>query len=126
MLRTFWDVATELNPGAEPMDEKHMPLCRSGQLSRLWEGGGLQDVVETGLSFQMQFASFDDFWEPFLGGQGPAGAYVESLGGRRQKRSSDRPLPTGWRPGIRPSFLPPAPGRFEGQSHESGGVARAE
>ena len=27
----------------------------------------------------MAFASFDDYWQPFLRGQGPAGAYVASL-----------------------------------------------
>src|SRR5918993_2495789 len=35
MLRIFWDAAVRLDPKAEKIDEKHMKLCRSGQLSEL-------------------------------------------------------------------------------------------
>src|SRR6266567_6733016 len=44
MLRTFWDAAVHLDPGAEKLDEKHMPLCRSGELSTLWRQGELENV----------------------------------------------------------------------------------
>src|SRR5437867_12258869 len=36
MLRVFWDSAVEVDPRAEKFDEKHMPLCRAGELSQLW------------------------------------------------------------------------------------------
>ncbi len=83
MLRVFWDAAVALDPGAEKMDEKHMPLCRAGELSALWRSGGLRDVREQAIDFNMRFESFADYWEPFLLGQGPAGAYVHGLNGDR-------------------------------------------
>ena len=79
MLRTFWDAAVALDPGAAPRDERHMPLCARGALADLWRTHGLQDVDEQPLTIDMAFASFDDYWQPFLCGQGPAGVYVSSL-----------------------------------------------
>ncbi len=79
MLRAFWDAAVALNAAAEKVDEKHMPLCRSGELSDLWRRSGLQDIREQSINVNMRFESFADYWEPFLLGQGPAGAYVRSL-----------------------------------------------
>lgn len=79
MLRIFWDAATALEPGAAVHDEKHMPLCLAGELQALWDSAGLSAVTEQGLEKAACFASFNDFWSPFLLGQGPAGAYVRSL-----------------------------------------------
>jgi SAM-dependent methyltransferase len=79
MLRTFWDAAVALDPDAAPRDERHMPLCTHGALAELWRMHGLQDVDEQPLTIEMKFASFDDYWQPFLCGQGPAGGYVSSL-----------------------------------------------
>ena len=79
MLRTFWDAAVALEPAAAPRDERHMPLCTRGALTDQWRTHGLHDVDEQPLTIDMAFESFDDFWQPFLGGQGPAGVYVSSL-----------------------------------------------
>ena len=79
MLRQFWDAATETDPSATKLDEKNMPLCRSGELSELWKRGGLEDVREEPIDTQIRFSSFADYWDPFLLGQGPAGAYVRKL-----------------------------------------------
>lgn len=79
MLRIFWDAAVALDFAADRLDEKHMPLCRKGELSELWVHGGLRKVKESPLEITMRFASFDDFWNPFLLGQGPAGTYVNHL-----------------------------------------------
>ena len=81
MLRTFWDAATATDPGAGQADEKHMPLCRKGELSALWNEGGLEKVREEAIGIRMEFETFADYWEPFLLGQGPAGAYVRHLAG---------------------------------------------
>jgi len=78
MLRTFWDAAK-----ADSLDEKHMPLCRAGELSDLWKQGGLENVREEPLDITMQFQSFEDYWDPFLLGQGPAGRYAASLDPRQ-------------------------------------------
>lgn len=79
MLRVFWDEAVARDPSIAKRDERHMPLCRSGELAALWRAHGLKQVVEQPLTFTMTFASFDDYWTPFLGGQGPAGAYAAKL-----------------------------------------------
>lgn len=84
MLRIFWDEAVAADPAAAPRDERHMPLCRQGELAALWRAGGLANVEEQPLLFTMSFASFDDYWTPFLGGQGPAGAYVAKLSDDRR------------------------------------------
>ncbi len=79
MLRIFWDEAVAADPAAEPRDERHMPLSHEGELAALWRAAGLEDVVEEARTVPMRFASFDDYWSPFLLGEGPAGAYVASL-----------------------------------------------
>ena len=79
MLRLFWDEAVALNPSSEARDERNMPFSREGELADLWREHGLVDVQGAPLVISMSFPSFDDFWSPFLEGQGPAGAYVASL-----------------------------------------------
>jgi SAM-dependent methyltransferase len=83
-LRVFWDEATALNPAMDARDERHMPLCRMGELVVLWREHGLQDVLEETLAIQTRFVSFDDYWSPFLEKQGPAGEYVASLPARER------------------------------------------
>ena len=85
MLRTFWDAAVLIDPGAEKLDEKHMPLCGAGELSVLWRQSGFENVRERTIDIRMRFESFADYWEPFLLGQGPAGAYVGSLDSNQLK-----------------------------------------
>lgn len=84
MLRFFWDEAVALDPAAEPRDERHMKLCREGQLGALWRKAGLADVHEQALTLEQRFTSFDDYWAPFLEGVGPAGAYAVSLAEERR------------------------------------------
>jgi SAM-dependent methyltransferase len=79
MLRVFWDEAVALDGGVAARDERTMPLCRRGELGALWRASGLEQVEEEPIETELPFASFDDYWSPFLGGQGPAGAYVASL-----------------------------------------------
>jgi hypothetical protein len=90
MLRIFWDEAVALDPAAAARDERHMPLCRHGQLSSLWLANGLLAVGERPLTIEQRFESFDDYWQPFLGGQGPAPAYAMSLDETARARLRDR------------------------------------
>jgi SAM-dependent methyltransferase len=78
-LRFFWDEAVALDPAIEPRDERHMKLCRRGQLALLWTQAGLHHVDEASLTIEQAFASFDDYWDPFMQGVGPGGAYVATL-----------------------------------------------
>jgi SAM-dependent methyltransferase len=79
MLRVFWDEAVALDSTIAARDERNMPLCRPGELAALWRANGLERVEELPITIELSFASFDDYWRPFLGGQGPAGAYAASL-----------------------------------------------
>ncbi|MFQ5744804.1 MAG: class I SAM-dependent methyltransferase [Acidobacteriota bacterium] len=79
-LRTFWDVAASLDPGACELDEgRRFPLCRPEALSELFLAAGLEDVRCEPIEMSTDFASFEDYWKPFLGGTGPAPSYVASL-----------------------------------------------
>jgi len=79
MLRLFWDTVVGLRPNDAQKDERHMRLCRHGELATLWRSRDLQDVTEDALTVTTAFASFDDYWNPFLEKQGPAGHYVAAL-----------------------------------------------
>jgi SAM-dependent methyltransferase len=79
MHSIFWEEARKLDPAAEHPRERLRPYSRQGELKALWEATGLERVEETGLEIDLDFASFDDYWLPQLGGAGPAGAYLISL-----------------------------------------------
>jgi len=72
--------AVELDPDATELDEGvRFPLCRANALEQLFTSTGFKDVAGTAIDIPTPFASFDDYWRPFLGGQGPAPAYAMSL-----------------------------------------------
>jgi hypothetical protein len=79
-----------LDPAAAAKDERNMKLSREGQLGGLWNKAGLVEVREQPLTIEQPFASFDDYWQPFLKGVGPAGAYVVSLSDERRARLEAR------------------------------------
>ena len=80
-LRRFWDVATELDPSAAASDEgrRRFPLCRPAPLRAAFEAAALSNVETAAIEIATPFDSFDDYWNPFLAGQGPAGTYVTGL-----------------------------------------------
>ena len=81
LMRHFWDAAGELNPTARELDEgRRFPLCRPGPLAELFRSAGLDRVEVRPIDVPTRFRDFDDYWAPFLGGQGPAPGYAMSLG----------------------------------------------
>jgi SAM-dependent methyltransferase len=92
MMRRFWDTAVELDPAAAELDEgrRRFPLCRPDPLRDLWAHAGLRDVAVDAIEIPTVFVDFDDYWTPFLGGQGPAPGYVASL--PEQRRDALREL----------------------------------
>jgi len=79
-LRFFWDAARELDPDAVKLDEGvRFPLCSPGALQALFASANLKGVEGRAIEISKPFTNFDDYWQPFLGGQGPAPAYVMSL-----------------------------------------------
>lgn len=89
MLRAFWDAVIRTDPAAERLDEKHMRLCRAGELASLWKRAQLTNIREKPIEVVMRFSSFSDYWEPFLLGQGPAGAYARTLEPDRLRKLRD-------------------------------------
>jgi SAM-dependent methyltransferase len=80
MIRWFWDAAAAVDPASRPLDEAaRFPRCRPAALAELFQMAGLRQVEVTGLEIETVFSSFDDYWEPFLGGTGPAPAYLASV-----------------------------------------------
>ncbi len=80
MLRYFFDAAVALNPEAAALDEaSRFTLCQPTPLRELFEGVGLAGVVTRAIDVPTVFESFEDYWEPFCGGQGPAPGYVATL-----------------------------------------------
>jgi SAM-dependent methyltransferase len=91
LMRFFWDAAVELDPDAAKLDEGvRFPLCRPEALEELFASTGLEEVEAKPIDIPTAFANFDDYWEPFLGGQGPAPAYVMSLDETARVRLRDR------------------------------------
>ena len=65
-------------------------LSKEGELGDLWRESGLQSVEERPLEIDQAFATFEDYWAPFLGGQGPAGGYVRALTDAGRARLEER------------------------------------
>jgi SAM-dependent methyltransferase len=76
-LSTFWTAARSLNPSAP--DESAMPGVAEGQLAELFSAAGLRNVESSSLTVEVEHESFNDWWDPFRLGVGPAGKYVEGL-----------------------------------------------
>ena len=81
-LGPFWDAARELDPAVE--DESDLPGARAGHLTELFRAAGLREVEETTVGASVQHESFEQWWEPFLLGVGPAGAHATRLDEERQ------------------------------------------
>jgi SAM-dependent methyltransferase len=80
LMRRFWDAAVELDPAAADLDEgRRFPIARPEPLANLFGASGVDAVEVRALEVPTVFASFDDYWSPFLGGQGPAPGYCTSL-----------------------------------------------
>ncbi len=79
MLRTFWDAAAAVHPDASAVDEALSRPAQAGGVEAMFRGAGLEDVVGGLLDVAMHFPVFDDYWEPFLLGIGPAGDFTREL-----------------------------------------------
>jgi SAM-dependent methyltransferase len=90
MMRYFWDAAVTVDPAAAELDEgQRFPLCRPEPIGELWTKAGLDDVTVRAIDVPTVFADFDDYWQPFLGGQGPAPGYAMALTEERRRALRD-------------------------------------
>lgn len=91
LMRLFWDAASEIDPGAAKLDEGvRFPVCRPEALRTLFVDAGLDKPELTQIDLTTSFENFEDYWQPFLGGQGPAPAFAMSLDEDTRSRLRDR------------------------------------
>jgi SAM-dependent methyltransferase len=96
-LSLFWEAASVLDPDVE--GEAQLAGARQGQLVELFEASGLHEIEEAVLSVDVEHPSFEDWWEPYTLGVGPAGAYAAGLDPARQAQLRQ----------LCRELLPPAP-----------------
>ena len=79
--RMFFDTAAVLDPQAAELRARSCvrPMTRPGELGAAWRAAGFVEIRECELTIRMEHADFEDFWRPYLGGQGPGAAYVAGL-----------------------------------------------
>lgn len=89
-LAPFWDAVHEIDPEAE--DEALLSGAQRGHLTELFEAAGLHGVQEGPLAVDVVHPSFEEWWEPYTFGVGPAGDYIQRLddGGRARVESVAR------------------------------------
>jgi len=81
-LRYFWDAAVSIDAHSNRLDEGvRFPICNLGYLKEAFQNAGMYEIAVTKLDIITVFKDFDDYWNPFLGGQGPAPGYLASLSG---------------------------------------------
>lgn len=79
--RLLWDTAAGIDPAAAATRDKIFanPLAKPDGMRDLWQAAGLRHVERHSVTVRMDFADWDDYWTPLLGGQGPVGSYVAGL-----------------------------------------------
>jgi SAM-dependent methyltransferase len=87
-LSTFWSAVREVDPGVE--DEAGRAGTREGHLGELFGRAGLRDVRLPVLTVRSRFATFEEWWEPYTLGVGPAGQYVGGLTDARRDELRER------------------------------------
>ncbi|MET0811989.1 MAG: methyltransferase domain-containing protein [Microbacterium sp.] len=113
-LSRFWEVLSTTDPSAP--SEAELPGTRSGQLSAYLREAGLDDISETLLTVSVRHPTFEDWWNPYLRGAGPVGAYIDSLddAGRARLEATLR------------TEMPPAPFEVTGSAWAARGTVRAQ
>jgi ubiquinone/menaquinone biosynthesis C-methylase UbiE len=76
-LAPMWRAVRDLHPGA--LNESVQAGTREGHLAELMAQAGCTDVADDSLSARIEHETFDEWWEPFTLGVGPAGAFVAKL-----------------------------------------------
>jgi SAM-dependent methyltransferase len=91
LIRHFWEAVAAIDPAAAARDQGRLysALCNPGALAALFEVAGLREADTCAIDVPTTFTDFDDYWSPFLGGQGPAPAYVATLDPDHRDRLRD-------------------------------------
>ena len=111
-LNVFWQAAHELDPNVE--DETQLAGAREGHLAQLFEAAGLDDVEQSTLEVSVAHPSFEDWWEPYTLGVGPAGGFAARLDEARLAELRERCR----------ALLPPAPFVLTSRAWAARGLVR--
>lgn len=87
-LSLYWQAVRELDPDVE--DESQLAGAGEGDLGLLFREAGLREIQESTLSVSVEHPSFEEWWEPYTLGVGPAGVYVAGLNAEMQAQLRDR------------------------------------
>jgi SAM-dependent methyltransferase len=87
-LGAYWDAARGLDP--DVVDESRLAGAREGHLGELFETAGLREIEETSLEVSVEHPTFEEWWEPFELGVGPAGVYAAGLDPNRRVELRER------------------------------------
>jgi SAM-dependent methyltransferase len=91
LMRHFWEAAVALDPAVQELDEgRRFPICQPDRLTALFQQAELGTVEGRAIDVPTRFRDFDDYWSPFLGGQGPAPSYAMSLSEERRAMLRER------------------------------------
>lgn len=87
----FWEAAVALDPDAARIDERtRYPICQPEALARLFRNAQLHAVETTKITVPAVFSDFNDYWQPFLAGYGPASTYALNLPSERLTALQER------------------------------------
>lgn len=90
-MRHFWNAAASLDDDAFDLDEgRRFPMCNPTPLTHLFQDAGLHHIETRPIDIPTDFKNFEDFWMPFLGGQGSAPGYAMSLSEERRAELRER------------------------------------
>lgn len=90
-MRHFWNAAAAVDPTAYELDEgRKSPICNPDALRTLFQDAGLVNIETSPIDISTTFQDFDDFWSPFLAGQGPAPSYLMSLSEEKRRQLRER------------------------------------
>jgi SAM-dependent methyltransferase len=87
-LGPFWEAARQIDP--DVVDESRLAGVREGHLAELFAEAGIREIEDGELAFAVAHASFDEYWEPFTLGVGPAGSYLATLDDDRRNAVRER------------------------------------
>ena len=89
-LKLFWDAVVAQDATAASLHEgERFPASNPDGLRALFHSAGLGEAVVEPIEIETHFENFDDYWRPFLGGQGPAPTYVCAMEESQRNRLRD-------------------------------------
>jgi SAM-dependent methyltransferase len=91
IIRLFWEQAFRSDRSITRLPEvRRYPLCRPAPLRANFTRAELEGIEVRPLDAPARFRDFDDYWQPFLGGQGTAPTYLATLRDEQRNQLRER------------------------------------